>query len=207
MIASTYGQRKGRLLYEQARADACGFRRPAVRPTKPLCLIETMEWARRVPRSARLAQGFPHTKDFAHGVKQLRAQRAELRKHHPDPLRRTILDALERILSNREDLRKAARREAHAHWRPKFSVRWGSGKPQVYNSLQLINGRYYGKRDVAIPAAWLLARIGGDANVANRVRQADPRARILATPHWVDPVHGEFVNYAATGIWNRPRQW
>ena len=21
------------------------------------------------------------------------------------------------------------------------------------------------------------------------------------------PVHGEFVNYAAIGIWNRPRQW
>jgi hypothetical protein len=21
------------------------------------------------------------------------------------------------------------------------------------------------------------------------------------------PVHGEFVNYAAAGIWNRPRQW
>jgi uncharacterized protein YbjT (DUF2867 family) len=23
----------------------------------------------------------------------------------------------------------------------------------------------------------------------------------------VEPVHGEFVNYAAIGIWNRPRQW
>jgi hypothetical protein len=23
----------------------------------------------------------------------------------------------------------------------------------------------------------------------------------------VTPVHGEFVNYAAIGIWNRPRQW
>jgi hypothetical protein len=22
-----------------------------------------------------------------------------------------------------------------------------------------------------------------------------------------DLVHGEFVNYAAIGIWNRPRQW
>ncbi len=22
-----------------------------------------------------------------------------------------------------------------------------------------------------------------------------------------EPVHGEFVNYAAIGIWNRPRQW
>jgi len=22
-----------------------------------------------------------------------------------------------------------------------------------------------------------------------------------------DRVHGEFVNYAAIGIWNRPRQW
>jgi hypothetical protein len=23
----------------------------------------------------------------------------------------------------------------------------------------------------------------------------------------IEPVHGEFVNYAAIGIWNRPRQW
>ena len=31
--------------------------------------------------------------------------------------------------------------------------------------------------------------------------------RELRTKEYLTPVHGEFVNYAAIGIWNRPRQW
>jgi hypothetical protein len=35
------------------------------------------------------------------------------------------------------------------------------------------------------------------------MRQVWPLALMLCA----DRVHGEFVNYAAIGIWNRPRQW
>jgi hypothetical protein len=42
--------------------------------------------------------------------------------------------------------------------------------------------RYKVKRNVEIPAAWLLACIADEANVATRVQQADPRPRILSTP-------------------------
>ena len=112
IVASTYGRRKGRLLCEQARAEACGLPLQRVRPPKPLGL--TMLWADRIPRPARAAQGFHHVKDFARSVKELRARRAELQRQHPDPVRRAILDTLERILSDREDLREAARRQARA---------------------------------------------------------------------------------------------
>jgi hypothetical protein len=197
IVASTYGRRKGRLLCEQARAEACGLPLQRVRPPKPLGL--TMLWADRIPRPARAAQGFHHVKDFARSVKELRARRAELQRQHPDPVRRAILDTLERILSDREDLREAARRQARARGRPRFNVWWGSGKPRVYNSVRLMSGRYCGTRDVAVPADWLLKHIDGDGNVASRVRQADPRTRILATPHWIDRV--------AVGALACPRFW
>ena len=32
------------------------------------------------------------------------------------------------------------------------------------------------------------------------------QAKVRSTRPW-RRVHGEFVNYAAIGIWNRPRQW
>ena len=64
--------------------------------TAPLSLKETVEWARQVPRSARVAQGFERFGDFARSVQRLRAKRIEPRKQRPDPLRRAILDTLER---------------------------------------------------------------------------------------------------------------
>ncbi len=37
--------------------------------------------------------------------------------------------------------------------------------------------------------------------------QCDDMVDALATDCSDQPVPGEFVNYAAIGIWNRPRQW
>ena len=173
-------------LYEQARWRACG-RTPTV--ARPITLSETIEWAQRIPRSAREAQGYTRIADFARHVKRLRAERAKLRAQQPDPLRREMLNKLERILADRPDLFIAARRAAKCWWRSQMNVWWSQGEPQVHDSVRLIGGRYYAKRDVVVPAPWLLARLGENgANIAARVKQADPRPRILLTPHWVDRV-------------------
>ena len=86
-------------------------------------------------------------------------KRTELRKQHPDRLRRTILDILERVVSDRDDIRRAARRAARIKWRSKFDAVWGGGNPRVYDSVRLIGGRYYPRCAIAVPAAWLLARL------------------------------------------------
>ena len=43
-------------------------------------------------------------------------------------------------------------------------------------------------------------------------RRASRKRALMFRLFWTQksviwPVHGEFVNYAAIGIWNRPRQW
>jgi hypothetical protein len=170
LFKTRYGQKQAYLLQEQARLRACGLRGKPKTFT-PRTLAQTIEWARRLPRSALVAQGFTRIDDFARHVGQVRAERAELRKRHPHPLRHSILETLKRILSHRDDLMKAAWQEARAHWRPHFEVRWGRGKPHVYDSVRDL----YPRRDVAVPAAWLLARLDDGPNVAARVHQADRR--------------------------------
>ena len=146
----------------------------------PLSVADTAKWARRIPRAAREAQGFTRIADFARHVKQLRAKRAELRKQHPDPVRRAILDTLERIMFNRADLRKAARREAKANCHPNFPVWWNGSKLRLYDGVRLERRAYYPKRNVAVPATWVLARLGGrGANVAVRVRHRPTTAHLL----------------------------
>ena len=143
-----------------------------------------------------MAQGFIRVSDFARSVQRLRAKRTELRKPHPDRLRRAIVDTLERVIYDRDDLRAAARRAARVSWRPQFHVVWGSGTPRVYDSVRFINGRYYPKRDIEVPAAWLLARLNDGAPIVGaRLRQADPRPRILATPHWIDRIAAGVLSY------------
>src|SRR5262249_55828661 len=151
-------------------------------------LSETIEWAWSVPPSAVRAQGFTRIDDFARHVKQVRAKRAELRKQRPDPLRRGILDMLEPILLDCPYIQKAAVREAGVHRNPQFHVWWGGGKPHVYNDVRANSGRYYPKRNLAVPAAWLLARLGKHGNIATRVRDTDFRHRMLTTPQWIDRV-------------------
>src|SRR5262249_11711608 len=134
-VKSRYGQKQARLLQEQLRRRAYGLRgRPAT--FTPLTLAQTVAWSRRVPRSARIAQGFAHIDDFARHVKQVRSKRAELHRCHPHPLRHSILETLKRIFSDRDDLMKAARREARAHWRPHVEVWWRRGKPQVFDNVR-----------------------------------------------------------------------
>jgi len=199
MAIFPYHQETGRALYENERWAVCGLG-AAPNSIVPLTLGETLQWARRIPRSARVAQGFTRLSEFARNVKQLRAKRAEWRKKYPDPLRRATLARLDRVLDDRRDLVIAARREAAFWWKPRVNVWWGGGKPRAYESARLArDGRYYPKRDVAVPATWLLARIGGTPNVAIRVRQADPRPRIISTPHWMDRV--------AAGVLACPDRW
>jgi len=154
-----------------------------------MTLRETIKWARGIPRSARVAQGYPRIADFARNVKRLRAKRAKLRECQPDPLRRDILDKLDRILADRADLFISARRAAKCWWWPQMNVWWCHGEPQVHDSVRLIGRRFYAKRNVVVPASWLLAHLGEDeTNIAIRVQHADPRPRILSTPHWIDRV-------------------
>jgi hypothetical protein len=103
-MRSEYDQKTGRSLCERAREAGCGRGQAPITAPAPLTLGETLDWARRIPRSARVAQGFTRIADFARKVKQLRAERAELRNHSPDPLRRAILDTLDRVLADRSDL-------------------------------------------------------------------------------------------------------
>src|SRR5262245_9375196 len=194
-LKSRYGQKQTLRLHEQARLRALGLRGKPKTFT-PLTLAQTIAWARRVPRSARVAQGFRRIDDFARRVKLVRAKRAELRRCHPHPLRQSILETLERVLYDRDDLMKAARREARAHWGPHFESRWGRGKPRVYDSVR----NRYPMRDVAVPAVWLLARLDHGPNIAARMRQADPRPRILSSPHWIDRVAAGALRYHPTWL-------
>jgi hypothetical protein len=95
---------------------------------------------------------------------------------------------------DRADLRKAARRAAKASCHPDFPVWWSGSKPRLYDGVRIRVRRLYGrtyfrKRNVKVPATWVLARLGGGRdNIAVRVRDADPRQRILSTPHWLDRV-------------------
>jgi hypothetical protein len=53
--------------------------------------------------------------------------------------------------------------------------------------------------------------VGHDASGHNTgvrtVLTADTTYHVATTGSDSTGVHGEFVNYAAIGIWNRPRQW
>lgn len=159
-------------LYEQARWGPCGQRVPR-KTERPITLGETIQWARSIPRSARAAQGYARLRDFARHVKRLRAERAKLRERQPDPLRRDILDKLDRILADRHDLFVAARREAKFWWSPHVHVWWEHGKPRPYDSVRW----RYPKTDVAVPATWLLARLDKAPNIALRVRKTATRAK------------------------------
>lgn len=160
MMKSRYAKKEALLLQEEALLHALGLRGKPKTFT-PLTLAQTAAWARCVPHSARMAQGFTRIDDFARHVKRVRAKRAELRRCHPHTLRHSILEMLERVLSDRDDLMKAARREARAHWRPQFAVWWGRGQPRVYDSVRNL----YPMRDVAVPAVWLLARLDRGSNL------------------------------------------
>jgi hypothetical protein len=159
-------------LYEQARWGACGQLVPA-KAEKPLTLGETIQWARLIPRSARVAQGYLRITDFARHVKGIRAERAKLRERKPDPLRREILDKLDRIMAERHDLFVAARREAKFWWSPRVRVWWQHGKPRPYDSVCW----RYRKTDVAVPATWLFARLDKAPNIALRLRKTAERAK------------------------------
>jgi hypothetical protein len=187
MFTRAYGYKEGTFLYEQDRLRSCGLPKVRIRRATPLSLADTIKWARRIPRYARAAQGFTRIEDFARHVKQLRAKRAELRKPQPDPLRRAILDTLERIMFDCDGLRKAARRQAKANCHPEFPVWWNGKKPGLYDGVRIARG-YFPKRNVKVPARWLLARLGGIGNIAVRVHRADPLRRLLATPRWVERV-------------------
>jgi hypothetical protein len=164
------GQTYGRLLHDKVRCAAVGARWEP-RTSVP-SLKETIAWARRIPRAARAAQGFTRLVNFARYVKQLRAKRAKLREWHPEPVRRDILDKLECILNERKDLIITARRRARFTWKPRMYVWWGGGVAKVHDGVRLAGGTYYDKRNVAVPAAWLLARLGSGGNVATRMRRA-----------------------------------
>jgi len=51
---------------------------------------------------------------------------------------------------------------------------------------------------------------GIDTDHAQLARMRKPAGSLRGSRGGVSPVtgvHGEFLNYAAIGIWNRPRQW
>lgn len=56
-----------------ARKPPGGRANSTMRIVTPLTLAQTVAWARCVPRSARMAQGFTRTDNFARHVKRVRA--------------------------------------------------------------------------------------------------------------------------------------
>jgi hypothetical protein len=103
-------------------------------------------------------------------------------------VRRAILDRLERIMFYRADLRKAARREAQANCHPEFPVWWKGSKPRLYMGVRYERA-YFPKRNIKVPASWVLARLGGrGANVAVRVQRADPLRCLFTTPGWAERI-------------------
>jgi hypothetical protein len=207
MFSRAYGHKEGTCLYEEDRLLSCGLPKVHIGNAAPLSVADTVKWARRIPRAAREAQGFSRITDFARHVKRLRAKRAELRKQHPDPVRRAILDALERIMFYRTDLRKAARQEAKANCHPNFPVWWSGSKPRLYDGIRLERNVYYSKSNVAVPAKWVLARLGGrGANVAVRVQRADPlRRRIFSTPGWIESLASGDLRYDPSWLTEKQR--
>jgi hypothetical protein len=163
------GQKRGRFLLDRACRSAIGAH---WEPTTAVpTLAETVVWARSIPKAAREAQGFTRVLDFARQVKQLREERAKLRAWHPDPVRRDLLDKLQRIMDDRKDLTITARRIARFWWKPRMYVWWCGGVPKAHDGVRLEHGVYYEKRNVVVPAAWLLAHLG-TGNIAKRMRLA-----------------------------------
>ena len=89
-----------------------------------------------------VAAGFTRIIDFARHVKQLRVTRAELRRQHLDPIRRSILDALDRVLLDRRDLLTEACSEARC-WGAQINAWWGRGKPRAYDGVRIAYQTYY----------------------------------------------------------------
>jgi hypothetical protein len=163
------GQKSGRLLLDRARRSAVGAHWESA--TAVPTLAETLAWAPSIPTAAREAQGFTRVLDFARRVKRLREERAKLREWHPDPVRRDLLDKLQRIMDDRNDLTITARRIARFWWQPRMYVWLRGGIPHAQDGVRLAGRTYYYKRNVVVPAAWLLARLGS-GNVAIRLRRA-----------------------------------
>jgi hypothetical protein len=51
-------------------------------------------------------------------------------------------------------------------------VWWCTGVPYVQDGVRRVYRTYYDKRNVVVPAAWLLAQLGSGGNVATRMRRA-----------------------------------
>jgi hypothetical protein len=147
-----------------------------------MTLTDTIQWARSIPRSARLAQGHPRIRDFALHVMRVRAARADRRRMRPNPIRTAIVRRLQRIVDDQLVLRRAARAEAGlcAHDSAPVTVVYApreAGAPLAASRLRPASrGRGYIKyhwangpargtvyhpstRHVSTPAAWVLGRI------------------------------------------------
>ena len=182
-----------------------------------MTLGEALDLARSIPRSARVAQGYPRIGDFARRVMSVRQERAGRRIYADSlqTLRREIAGRLERILWERQDLRRAARREAgldprdSAPCRVDYAPR-DPGEPLCGSRLAPAEqGRGYVKRSwqngsasgtvyhpstrrVSVPAAWVLARLREEAKPGEPmtaiVRRLDPRERIRKIPHYIERI-------------------
>jgi hypothetical protein len=117
-------------------------------------LAQTVVECRRIPRSARIRQGFPRLKDFARHVHRLQAERRARPAPNPTPSeivmkwreRVTILARLTRIIEDDAGLRLAARRAAvdwsnsgygplGGGWTPPLKVVW-SAPPSAIEQLR-----------------------------------------------------------------------
>lgn len=149
-------------------------------------ITETVTELRSVPRSARVAQGFPRLRDFARHVLRVRARRAGLRrpgKNPTDHVRDNIERTLGKIFSERPDLRRAARQAACCDKHDavpvvvEFAPPRGPGKRLLESRREpTVKGDRYVKypwsncgasdivyhhstRHVSVPAVWLLRQL------------------------------------------------
>jgi hypothetical protein len=144
-----------------------------------MTLTDTIAAVRSIPRSSRVAQGYPRIRDYALYVMRVRAERAE-RHTYTDSLvlaRREIVARLQRILDDSIALRRQARAAAGLgrEWTPPYVVQFASRtQPAVrgnsYAKYHWANcgatGTVYhpSTRIISVPAAWLIARIREEAS-------------------------------------------
>ena len=102
-------------------------------------------------------------------------------------------------------LQQRAPRRPHLRWVDRVLFIWLYRRcPRILNAITIVRPETvlrWHRRGFAAYWRWKSGSAGGRPRIAKEVRDLIRRMSLE------NPVHGEFVNYAAIGIWNRPRQW
>lgn len=135
--------------------------------------MDTLAWARSIPRAQRVCQGHTRIDRFARAVRRIRGVRALAQRRPAEyrPEREAILRTLQRVLDVSPALQYAARRTTTLgrEWTPPSVVVWETGKPYVAGEPYVkyhwrnhgATGTVYhaSTRAIYVPISWLIARL------------------------------------------------